>query len=143
MLGIKKHISAENVHTLKDALGAIKGYIYVQEWTKAESALKYIVKKEQEAFEELEYKIKDDFHELQKQRKIYEKNKRIISKLEKDYEIKKIKYERKIEGERFKVRFNSIKKEIKKLGGLGKNNEALNLLTHFLEDNKQRTEVVT
>ena len=143
MLGIKKHISAENVHTLKDALRAIKWYIYVQEWTKAESALKYIVKKEQEAFEELEYKIKDDFHELQKQRKIYEKNKRIISKLEKDYEIKKIKYERKIEWERFKVRFNSIKKEIKKLWGLWKNNEALNLLTHFLEDNKQRTEVVT
>lgn len=144
MFGIKtQHISAENVRTLKDALGAIKWYIYVQEWIKAESAIKHVIQKEQEAFEELEYKIKDDFHELQKQRKIYEKNKRIISKLEKDYEIKKIKYERKIEWERFKVRFNSIKKEIKKLWGLWKNNEALNLLTHFLEDNKQRTEVVT
>jgi serine phosphatase RsbU (regulator of sigma subunit) len=144
MFGTKKqHIKVENVHTLKDALRAIKWYIYIQEWTKTESALKQIIEKEQEAFSELEYKIKDDFHELQKQRKIFEKNKNLISKLEKECEIKKIKYERKIEWERFKVRFNSIKKEIKKLWGLWKNNEALNLLTHFFEDNQQRTEVVT
>jgi serine phosphatase RsbU (regulator of sigma subunit) len=143
MFSIKtQRIKAENVHTLIDALRAIKWYIYLEEWNKVESALSHIVQKEQEAFDEFKHKIKDDFPELQKQRKIFEKNKRIISKLQKEYEIKKIKYERKIEWDRFKVRFNSIKKEIKKLANLWKNNEALNLLTHFLEDNKQRSAVV-
>lgn len=143
MFGKKKHIQADQVHTLKDALRAIKWYIYIEEWEKTESAIKHIIEKEESAFQDLEYKIKDDFHEIQKQRKIFEKNKRIISKLKKDCEVKKIKYDRKIEWDRFKVRFDSIKKEIKKLAGLWQNNEALNLLTHFLEDNQQKTEVVT
>jgi hypothetical protein len=116
MFGSKKHqVNSENVRTLKDALNAIDSYIYLQEWDQAKFAIDDILKKEQDAFQELEYKIKDDFHELQKQRRIFEKNKRVIGKKEKDYEIKKIKYEREIESERFKVRFNSIKKEIKKL----------------------------
>jgi len=143
MFGKKKQVNLELIHTLGDALKAIKTYIYLLEWEKAYSAIEDIKEKEESAFRELEYKIKDDFKELQKQRKIYEKNKAIISKIEKQYEIKKIKYDRRIEAQRFKVRFDSIKKEIKKLSGLWKNNEALNLLTHFLEENTQQSEVVT
>ncbi len=143
MFGKKKQINIENIHTLSDALKAIRTYIYLLEWESAQSAIEDIKEKEENAFKELEYKIKDDYKELQKQRKIYEKNKTLISKVEKEYEIKKIKYDRKIEAQRFKVRFDSIKKEIKKLGGNWKNNEALNLLTHFLEENTQQPEVVT
>lgn len=143
MFGRKKHINIENIHTLSDALKAIKTYIYLLEWESAFSALEDIKEKEETAFRELEYKIKDDYKELQKQRKLYEKNKTLISKVEKEYEIKKIKYERKILAQRFKVRFDSIKKEVKKLGSTWKNNEALNLLTHFLEENTQQSEVVT
>jgi hypothetical protein len=117
MFGKKKQINLENIHTLSDALKAIRTYIYLLEWESALSALDDIKEKEEEAFRELEYKIKDDYKELQKQRRIYEKNKLIINKIEKEYEIKKIKYDRKIETQRFTVRFNSIKKEIKKLSG--------------------------
>jgi len=143
MFGKKKQIHVEKIHTLSDALKAIRTYIYLLEWEKALSAIDDIKQKEEEAFSDLEVKIKDDFKELQKQRRIYEKNKALIGKVEKEYEIKKIKYDRKIETQRFKVRFWSIKNEIKKLVGLRKNNEALNLLTHFLEENTGRTEVVT
>jgi len=143
MFGRKKEIKLENIHTLSDALKAIKTYIYLLEWESALSAIEDVKQKEEEAFKELEYKIKDDFKELQKQRRIFEKSKTLIEKVEKEYEIKKIKYDRKIETQRFKVRFDSIKKEIKKLRGTWKNNEALNLLNHFLEENTQRTDVVT
>ncbi len=143
MFGKKKNIQIDKIHTLSDALKAIKTYIYLLEWENAHSAIEDVKNKETEAFRELEHKIKDDFKELQKQRKIFEKNMLNIWKIEKQYEIKKIKHERKIDAERFKIRFSSIKKEIKKLSGQWKNNEALNLLTHFLEENTGRTEVVT
>ena len=143
MFGRKKQVNLENVKTFKDALKVIKTYIYLQEWEKVQAAITDIKKKEVDAFKELEYKIRDDFTEVQKQRKIYEKNLALVEKLEKKYEIQKIKYDRKIDSDRFKVRFNKIKQEIKKLISLWKNNDALNLLTHFLEDNKSRSEVVT
>jgi len=64
-------------------------------------------------------------------------------KLGRIYEVKKITYERKIEGRRFNIRFKKIQTEIKKLISAGQNNDALNLLTHFLEENKERSDVVT
>jgi hypothetical protein len=93
----KKHVQIDQVRSLNDALKAIKSYIYLEQWTTVDSAIADITQKELDAFTELEYKIKDDFHELQKQRKIFEKNKRVILKLKKESEIKKIKYDRKIE----------------------------------------------
>ncbi len=143
MFGRKKQVQTENIHTLNDALKAIKTYIYLQEWEKAKSALEDIKIKEKLAFEELEVKIKDDYRDLQKQRKIYEKNQSYIQKLERDYEVKKITYERKIDAQRFKIRFSKIQEEIKKLSVAKNNSDALNLLNHFLEDNKERSEVVT
>ena len=139
----KKHIQSDSIYTFKEAVKAIKAYIFLQEWEKAKSAIDSVKRKEKEAFEELEQKIKDNYNEVQKQRKLYEKSTIIIQKLEKQYELKKIKYERKIENERFKIRFSKIKQEVKKLIWAGNNNDALNLLTHFLEDNKERSEVVT
>ena len=143
MFGKKKEIKIDQVRTFNDALRVIKTYTYLQEWDKAESAISDIRLKEQEAFRELESKIIDDRAELQKQRKKFEKNSRIIGKLEKDYEIKKIKYERKVEAERFNVRFQKIQQEIRRLTSRGENTDALNLLTHFLEENQERSKVVT
>jgi len=113
--GKKKQIKTENIYTFKEALRAIKTYIYLQEWSKTKSAIENIKEKETQAFSELENKIKDNYNEVQKQRKIYEKNLREIRKLEKDYEFKKIKYERKVENDRFKIRFDKIRKEVKRL----------------------------
>lgn len=143
MFGKTKNIKIEKIYTLKDALKAIKTYIYLQEWEKAKSAIEDIKQKESDAFNELENKIKDNYKEVQKQRKIYESNKKYITKLERNYEIKKVTYERKIEKDRFKVRLGKIKQEVKKLVAAWNNNDALNLLTHFLEDNKDKSEVVT
>lgn len=139
----KKEINAENIKNFHDAVKAIKAYTYLQEWEKAKSAIEDIRKKEADAFWILEEKIKDNFNLLQKQRRIYEKNKAYISKLERIYEIARLKYEKKIEAERFKIRFKSIKSEIKKLYNTWKNSDALNLLNNFLEENKDKTEVVT
>ncbi len=139
----KKQINTENIHTFAEAVKVIKSFIYIQEYEQAKSAIEDIKEKEKTAFYELEYKIKNDYRELQKQRKIYEKNMSIIAKLEKQYEMQKIKYDRKVEAERFKVRFNKIKQEIKKLKVQKNNSDALNLLNHFLEDNKQNSQVIT
>lgn len=143
MFGRKKEINTENIKSFHDAVKAIKAYIYLSEWEKAKTAIEDVKQKETKAFAELEEKIKDNFNLLQKHRKTFEKNNKTIQLLEKKYEIQKIKYDRKIEQERFKIRFKSIKSEIKKLYGTWKNNDALNLLNNFLEENKNRTEVVT
>lgn len=139
----KKQVDTEKIHTLNDALKAIKTYIYLQEWEKAKSAIEDVRLKEKAAFEELEMKIKDDYRELQKQRRIFDKNMLYVGKLEKDYEVKKIQYDRKIDAQRFKIRFQKIREEIKKLSVSKNNSEALNLLGHFLEENQGRSEVVT
>lgn len=139
----KKEVKIDTVKTFKDAVKVIKTYIYLKEWEKAQSAITDIQNKEQQAFKELEYKIRDDHWELQKQRKFYTKKLAQIAKIEKDYEVKKLKYERKIDQERFNVRFWKIKQEIQKLTGRGENNDALNLLNHFLEENQDRSDVVT
>jgi len=115
----------------------------LKEWDLAESAIQDIKQKEQAAFSELEYKIKNDYRELQKQRRIFEKNMLTITALEKKYEVDKIKYDRRIVAERFKIRFKKIKQEVRKLTTSKNNNEALNLLNHFLEDNKDNSEVIT
>jgi len=143
MFGNKKQVNLEQIKSFKDAIKAIKTYIYLEEWEKAKKSIDNIRLKESEAFKELEAKIRDDYRALGRERKIFDKNLSIILKLEKKYEIAKVKYERSIESKRFKIRFDSVKKELQKLVSTGKNNEAINLLTHFLEENKNRSEVVT
>lgn len=143
MFGRKKEVHIDSIKTLQDALKAIKTYIYLQEWEKAKSAIEDIRSKEKVAFEELEYKIKDDYRELQKQRKIFEKNMLYVVKLERSYELTKVQYERKVDAQRFKIRFSKIQEEIKRLSVTKNNSDALNLLNHFLEENKERSEVVT
>ena len=143
MFGFKRKINLENVKTFRDAIKVIKTYTYLQEWEKAQSAIESLKENEEKAYNDLQYKIRDDHQEIQKQQKIFRKNIAVIEKVQKNYEIKKIKYERKVDQDRFKVRFWKIKQEIRKLSSQWNNTDALNLLTHFLEENKTRSEVVT
>lgn len=142
-IGKKKQVQETNIKTFKDAVNAIKVFIYIKDWTKAEKAINEIRDVEKHAFSVLEEKLKDNYSESEKQKKKYEKNKKIIDTLASKLSLQRKKYEREIEEERFKIRFWKIKQEIKKLVATGKNNEALNLLTHFLEDNREKPAVVT
>ena len=139
----KKKVDVTNIKNFKGALGAIKTYTYIQEWEKAENAIVEIKEKEANAFANLKKSLKSNYKESEKQQKIYKKNQLLIEKAEKRLTLEKFKYEKKIEKERFAVRFDTIKEAINKLTKTGKNTEALNLLTHFLEENQERTSVVT
>ena len=141
-LGKKKPVDIEKVHTLQEALRAISRYIYLEEWWKAKSAIQNLRKAETEAYKEFEYKIRDNYKEIAKEKKIFDKTMKQIDKLEWVYEIKKSKYEKKLEVQRFKIRFNKIKLEIKKLTQTGNNTEALNLLNHFFEETQWHSKVI-
>jgi len=58
MFGRKKHINAENIKSFHEAVKAIKTYIYLTEWSKAESAISDVREKETDAFHKLEEKLK-------------------------------------------------------------------------------------
>jgi len=139
----KKQVKAETIKNFKDALRAIKTYVYIQEWEKAEHAITEIKEKEANAFSNLKKNLKSNYKETQKQEKIYARNQLEIEKIGKRLTLEKFKYEAKVEKERFAIRFEKIKEGIDKLTKTGKNTEALNLLTHFLEENQERTSVVT
>jgi len=144
MFGFGNHkVDAEKIKNFNDAIKAIKAFIYIKEWDNAKNAIEEIKSKEDIAFSQLEEKLKDNYSESEKQRKIYEKNKSHIQKLEGQYEAEKLKYERKQEEEKFQIRFKKVKSELIKLTATGKQNEALNLITHFLEDNEGNAAVVT
>ena len=139
----KKKVNVAKIKSFKDAIGAIKTYTYIQEWERAENAISEIKEKEANAFANLKRNLKSNYKESEKQQKIYKKNQLLIEKAEKKLTLEKFKYEKKIEKERFAVRFDKIKEGIDKLTKTWKNTEALNLLTHFLEENQERTSVVT
>lgn len=139
----KKKIEVENIKTFQDALKAIKNFIYLKEWDSVAQAISEIQEKEALAFEHLEEKLKNNYTESEKQRKIYEKNKKLIEKLKAKYEVEKIKYDRNLEIEKFQIRFKKVRAELLKLTATGKNTDALNLLTHFLEDNQNNSAVIT
>jgi len=58
MFGRKKYINVENIKSFHDAVKAIKTYIYLTEWSKAQSALSDLKEKETNAFHKLEEKLK-------------------------------------------------------------------------------------
>jgi hypothetical protein len=141
--GKKKTVDIAKVRTLSDALRAIKTYIYLEEWEKAKSAIDTLREAETSAYKELEYKIRDNYRELSRQKKKYESTMKQIQKLESQYEVNKSRYDKKIEAERFKVRFDKIKQEIAKLTQTGSNTDALNLLNHFFEETQSHSEVLS
>lgn len=111
----KKKIELENIKTFNGALKAISNFIYLKEWESAHAAIEEIKEKEALAFEHLEEKLKNNYTESEKQRRIYEKNKKLIQKLASKYEVEKIKYDRKLEEDKFQIRFKKVRVELVKL----------------------------
>jgi hypothetical protein len=73
----------------------------------------------------------------------FNKNMLKIDKLKKKFEIKRSRFNEKTENKIFKLKFKKITVEIDKLISIDKNNEALALLTDFLDKNKDKSIVVT
>lgn len=139
----KKTVELEKIRTLSDALRAIKTYIYLEEWEKWKSAITNLKEDEKNAYDELTYKIRDNYKEILKHKKTYEANIRKIEKLERKLEYNERMYHQKSEKERFKIRFEKIRQEITKLSQTWNNTEALNLLNHFFEETQSHSEVLS
>lgn len=139
----KKTVDPEKVVDLKSALAAIDLYIYMEEWENAQKAIDEIKINEKDLFIESNKKNIDDEKALTKTKKVFDATIVKIWKLEKKYTTKKSVHDKKIEAEIFKLRFKKVSDEIKNLIWLNKNNDALNLLTNFLEEHKEKSIVVT
>jgi len=142
----KKKIDTSNVKGFNRALSTIKSFIFIEEWENSYNAIKEIKNKEKAAFEELITKISDsdkiDLKEKGKQTTIYNDKINRLNKLEVITHKKEDEFNKKIEKKRFKIRFEQIKWEIKKLSKTNKNSQALNLLTNFLEEHKDKDIVI-
>jgi len=138
----KKNIDLEKIKNFNDALKAIKAFIYLEEWDKWKEAIENLREIEKSAYDELVYKIRDNYREVAKNKKIYDKKVLQLDKLKNLLGLKERLYEQKVERERFKVRFNKIKQEITKLTQTWNNSDALNLLNHFFEENQNNNDVL-
>jgi len=143
----KKNINTNNVRGFNRAISTIKSFIFIEEWENSHEAIIEIKNKEKTAYEELMKKITDsnkiDLNEKEKQTSIYNKKIAELNKLELLTNKKEEEFNLKIENKRFKIRFEQIKSEIRKLSKTNKNTEALNLLTNFLEEHKDKNIVIS
>jgi len=141
-----KKINTDNVRGFNRVLSTIKSFIFIEEWENAYNAIKEIKAKEKLAYEELMKKITDsnkiDLIEKEKQTNIYKKRIIELDKLEVLTKNNEEKFNTKVENKKFKIRFEQIRGEIQKLSKTNKNSEALNLLTNFLEEHKDKDKVI-
>ena len=144
----KKKIETKNIKEFNDWIKAIDYFIATEDWENSKKAIGEIRIKEKKAYNGLIQKIEEDDKssindtEKKKQIRIYNSKIKILDELSKKTEDKEKKYNDKIEKERFKIRFTKIKNEITVLFKTNKNNEALNLLSNFLEENKKNKLVI-
>lgn len=144
-----KVVNNENIKEFDGALRAINVFIMLSEWEKAKKALKEIEYKEKNSLN----LILDELDKMDDKEWINEKEKIALTdkfkskqkKLEKIAEIleeKEEKYNKKVEKERFKIRFEKIKDEVEVLTWNKKNEQALWLLQKFLEENAEVSSVI-
>ena len=138
----------ERIKKYEDAVKSIKTLILLKEWKEARKAISEIREIEKEGFDSLLTRLEKEWDtiefesEKRKQFKIYnQKNNKLEKLLQKINKLEK-KYNDQIENEKFKIRFKRIKSEVEILTKTGKNPEALNILKHFLEENKHNTSVI-
>ena len=138
----------ERIKKYEDAIKSIKTLILLKEWKEARKAITEIRKIEKNSFDNLLTRLEKEWDtiefesEKRKQLKIYNKKDSQLEKLlQKINKLEKIENE-KIENEKFKIRFKRIKSEVEILTKTWKNPEALNILKHFLEENKQNSSVI-
>jgi len=138
----------KNIDSFPKAIKTIEFFISIYDWDKSSWAIEEIKSKEMSSYNELienldseELSIKSE-KEKQKQQKIFKQKMEKLKQLEEKLEKEKEKYDTKREKERFKVRFKAIKDEINKLIKTYKADDALDLLTKFLDENKEKSIVI-
>lgn len=156
----KKEI--ENTKNFKEAIKTIKFFIDILEWEKAEKALEEIKKKEDLSYnmvidklnKKIEHKKENESekkyddrilvinNEKKELTRLFHMKNKEINLIKKIYEKKKQKYDIKRNKERFKIRFNQIKQNIKWLVWSHNYTQALDLLGQFLKENKWNTLVI-
>ena len=145
----KKHKKLpEEIRKYKDAIKMINFFMVTYDWEKVKQAIDEIREKEINWYKELIHKISDDERgkygkqAIIKQKNIYDKRIKEFNTLELKLENEKRKYNDKIEKERFKIRFKTIKEQLKKLIATNKNETANNLLSTFLKENQDKKIVI-
>ncbi len=142
----KKEINSEKIKWFNRALKAIKTFIFIEDWKKTYAAIEEVKIKEKEAYEALMIKISDsdkiDLQEKEKHTSIFNKKIKELDKLKEIAQQKEEIIKRKIDDKRFKIRFERIKREVNSLSKTWNNTDALNLLSNFLEENKDNSSVI-
>ena len=138
----------ESIKKYSDAIKSIKTLTLLKEWDKAKKVIEEIKKSEKLALANLLDIIENNWNEVivesekRKQLNIFKKKEIQLNKLlEKNINLE-TKYYKKIEKEKFKIRFKKIKKEIDFFSKTWKNIEALNILKHFLKDNNSNEMII-
>ncbi len=148
MFGKKKHdIDTSSMHGYKEAIKAITLFSASKDWKKTYKAIEEIKTKEKASYDALVAKLSKDDHDINnsaklKQQKLFKKKMEELEKLKKDATEKEAKYNKIEDEKRFKLRFKKIKKELILLSKTGKHDLAINLLSVFLEENKDKVMVV-
>ena len=145
----KKHKKLpEEIRKYKDAIKMINFFMVTYDWEKVKQAIDEIREKEINWYKDLIHKISDDEsgkygkQAIIKQKNIYDKRIKEFDALELKLENEKRKYDEKIEKERFKIRFKTIKEQLKKLIATDKIETAENLLSNFLKENQDKKIVI-
>ncbi len=137
----RKEFDAKKVRDFHDAINAIKVYIFTEDWEKAHKAVEEIRRKEKSALNVFIQTIEDSDLKTS-ERKKFDENALIISKIEVKIKEKEQKYNDRISAEKFKIKFKKIKEEITLLSKTHKLQDAFSLLSNFLEDNKDKYVVI-
>ncbi len=123
------------------AIKWIRFFINIKDWVKAKSWIEEVKQKEEKAFNLLYDKL-DLQKEKRKQKDLYDKKLQKIQKLKNLLEDEKNKYNKKIEIEKFRVKFIQIKEMLDELIWWRKYYEAMNLINSFFEENKDSIAVI-
>lgn len=138
----KKKVEVEKVKDYKHAIKAIKVFSILNEWNKAFSSIKEIRNKEDEDYrhliEEID-KISWVMAEYEKLKLSKEFNKKIneLNRLEDHLKERQRKVSEKMEEKRFEIRLKNTETDLNILLKTNKNQEAMALLTSFLELNRE------
>lgn len=138
----KKQIHAEKIRDLNDAIGAIKTFIYTEDWEKGYHWIKEIREKEKDALYQLLSKPEIDEKIKNKERRRFDTNMKVFSKLEEMLRTREQKWKEKISIDRFKLKFQKIQEEINLLTKTHKHIDALTLLNSFVDEYKENYLVI-
>lgn len=138
----RKKVNEESIKAFESAIKAIEVYIALSDWKKAKQASKEIIQKEKKALENYIQNTKDNQRTVNKVKKEFEEKENKVEKLLVKIDLLEKNYEENIKKERFKVRFETIKKEINNLIWQTRATEAMSILTSFYEQNKDEIIVI-